>query len=222
MILIGQLVVQLYETVETMPSQIAGCLIVFRAGRSSKCRGRPEGCERAGSVQQVRSYGVMGNAEVIEIRIGLGLIGGGRLCCLTFGADQKILVLAGEKEEKLVFNDRSTNGEAIVLQSRGGLAGAERILAFKEFVVVGVVSAAVKLIGAGLDGEVGGAAGIAAQRCGTGGDKGEVVNGVDGEDDPGDGRLLPRFPTLALLAGRVGRHGPQGPMTLGPRHILVK
>ena len=53
--------------------------------------------------------------------------------------------------------------------------------------MVEVVGGAVELVGAGLDGEVCGAAGVAAELGCAGGDEGEVFNGVDGEDDAGDG-----------------------------------
>ncbi len=53
-------------------------------------------------------------------------------------------MLACEEEEELIFDDRCPYGETIVLKSRRRFGVAEGVLAFKEFVVVGVVRSAVE------------------------------------------------------------------------------
>src|SRR5271170_5594220 len=127
---------------------------------------------------------VVRNAVKIQNRVGHSLVGGGGLGPLAAGgSDQELLLFVGEEEEKLVLQDRAADGESIVLISclrfdRGG----EGIGALKGLVVVEVVDAAMNLVGARLDGEVGGAGGVAAKTCRPRGFKGEVLDRVDRED----------------------------------------
>src|ERR1700723_1667214 len=151
MIFVGDVVVQFDDTVEAMPGQIAGRLIVFRLGRSGECRGWPEALERAVSVQKVYGYRVVRHAVEVEDRIRKGLIGSRRFRRVIQSAYQEVLMFATTKEEELIAENWSTNGETVVLIPRCGLGRGEGVLPFEKFVVVEVVGRAVKLIGAGFD-----------------------------------------------------------------------
>src|SRR5260370_10672482 len=102
----------------------------------------------------------MGYGIEVEDRICAGLMGSRGFGCVIERADQEVLMLTSAKEEELIPENWSTNGETVVLIPRRGLGRGEGILPFKEFVVVEVVGRAVKLIGAGFDDEVCGAARI--------------------------------------------------------------
>src|ERR1700724_124832 len=188
MIFVGDDVVQLDDAVEAMPGQIAGRLIVFRLGRSGECGGWPETLECTVSIEQVRSYRAVGYAVEVEDRVCSGLIGSRRFRCVIQSAYQEVLMLKRDKEEELIPENWGAYGETVVLIPRRGLGRGEGILPFKEFVVVEVVGRAVKLIGAGFDDEVCGAARITPKLGLPCGDEREVLDGVDGKDDAGDGR----------------------------------
>ena len=121
MILVREIYVELDDAVKAVASQIAGGLVVLRRGGSGKGRGRPESGERTVSMQEIGGNRVMRDAVVIEDRVGSGLVCGGWLCGVIQSTDQKALMLAAEEEEEFVFDNRSANGEAIVLISRCGL-----------------------------------------------------------------------------------------------------
>src|SRR5882762_6843859 len=83
--------------------------------------------------------------------------------------------------------------------------------------MVVVIGRTVKLIGAGLDGEVCSTAWIASERCFTGGDKGEVLDSVDGKDNAGyrgDSALIdgwnvpPKIVVVSAFNLPVDRVGP--------------
>jgi hypothetical protein len=149
MIFISDGVVQLDDAVEAMPGQIAGCLIVFRLGKSGECRSGPEALQRAVSIEQVCGYSVVRYAVEVEDRVRSRLICSRRFRCVIQSAYQEVLMLTRDKEEELIPENWGAYGEAVVLISRRGLGRGEGILPLKEFVVVEVVGRAVKLIGAG-------------------------------------------------------------------------
>src|ERR1700751_1040457 len=97
MIFIGDGVVQLDDAVEAMPGQIAGCLIVFRLGRSGECGGWPESLECTVSIKQVRRYRVMRYPIEIEDRVCNGLIRSRWFRCVIQSAYQEVLVLTSNK-----------------------------------------------------------------------------------------------------------------------------
>src|SRR6201993_4239541 len=187
MIFIGDGVVQLDDAVVAMPGQIAGCLIVFRLSRSGECRGWPEALECTVSIEQVRSYRAVGYAVEVEDRVSSRLIRSRRFRGVIQSAYQEVLMLKGDKEEELIPENWGAYGETVVLIPRGGLGCGERILPFKEFVVVEVVGRAVNLIGAGLDDEICGAARIAPNIGRACCNEREVLDGVDGKNNAGDG-----------------------------------
>src|ERR1700730_1900354 len=188
MIFVGDVVIEFDNTVEAMAGQIAGGLIVFRLGRSGEGGGWPESLQRAVSVQQVHGHWVVRDAIEVEDRVGSSLICGRRFRCVIQSAYQEVLMFTTKKEEELVSENWCTNRETVVLIPRRGLGRGEGILPFKEFVVVEVVGRAVKLIGAGFDDEVCGATRITPNLGLACGHEREVLDGVDGKDDAGDGR----------------------------------
>src|SRR5207248_8455003 len=187
MIFIGDGVVQLDDAVVAMPGQIAGRLIVFRLSRSGECGGWPESLECTVSIEQVRSYRAVGYAVEVEDRVSSRLIRSRRFRGVIQSAYQEVLMLEGDKEEELIPENWGAYGETVVLIPRRGLGRGEGILPFKEFVVVEVVCGAVKLIGAGFDDEVCGTTGITPNLGLACGDEREVLDGVDGKNNAGDG-----------------------------------
>src|SRR5258708_12864736 len=102
----------------------------------------------------------MGYAVEVEDRVCSGLIRSRRFRGVIQSAYQEVLMLTSAKEEELIPENWSANGETVVLIPRRGLGRGEAILPFKEFVVVELEARPLKLIGAGFDNEVRGAARI--------------------------------------------------------------
>ena len=105
----------------------------------------------------------MRHCILVEKRVGLSLIGGGRLCCLGLSPNQESLMLPRGEEEQFVLPDRSPEGKANVLVAGCSLAAFKRVGSLEKLVVVVIVSRSVQRIGARLDGQVCGATRISAQ-----------------------------------------------------------
>jgi hypothetical protein len=96
-------------------------------------------------------------------------------------------VLAGQKEEQLVLQDRAANRKSIVLVTRFGSRAGEWVGVLEKLVVVVVVGRAVETVSARLDSQIRSAP-RAMER--------EVFNRVDRQDHTGDRR------NTALVDGR--------------------
>src|SRR5271170_5833055 len=171
-----------------MPGEVAIRLEVGGVGRSGQRIRRPEAPQGAIAVEQVVRYGVVGHPIEVQNRIRFSLVGGRRLRALICGPDQELLLLKGDEGEELVPNDWAAKRESVVLIAGCRFRGCEGIRLLESLIVVKIVDGSVDLVGTRLDGQVSGAARIAAQRRRAGGLKGEILYGIDGEDDAGDSR----------------------------------
>src|ERR1035438_4925494 len=133
------------------------------------------------------------------------------------GSDQKAFMFSRNEEESLVPPDRPAYRKSIMLVACGRLRRRKRVCGLEELVVIEVIGCSVQLVGAGLDGQIGRAPGVAPNLRRARRDKGEIVNCIDRQQHAGKGRnaaliysgnVPPKIVVVGALNLPVNRVGP--------------
>ncbi len=181
-VLIGEAPVDLAEAVPAVAELgIVGVEVADGAGGIGR--------EDVAAVQGVEGAlhdGLLGDVVSGEESGGLTLPADGGLCGVAGLPDDEALVLKGEEAEEAVPDEWTADGEACVVVSDLLLGGGEGTLCAEELVAIEVVGGSVEGVGAGAEGEVDGSAGIATAFGAGLSLCGELVDGIEREDDSGD------------------------------------
>src|SRR5579875_2410140 len=95
-------------------------------------------------------------------------------------------MLKGEKAEEAILDERAAHAKARVVVANFLLSGREGAFCTKQLVAIEVVGRAVQLVGPGLQAEIDRAARVTAAFGTCLGLRGELIDGIDGEDDAGN------------------------------------
>ena len=118
--------IDLGDSVEAVPGEVAVRLIVARGIRAGERVRRPQRRVGAAAIEQVVCHWIVRNAIEVEQLIGIGLVGCGGFGGFGRGPDQELLFLKADKPEELVLDSRAANCEAIVFIAGCRLAGRRR------------------------------------------------------------------------------------------------